>query len=346
MLRVLSRVCSDSWGLQDEKINFKHKNEAEVVWLQCFIEWFATPVGTLYVVFWLLRCLLHDFRLGLAQIRPHLGDVDANLEIHLDYVARAVDAGCDVIVFPEQSLTGYFLSDLVAEVAMRRDDTRMLPLLEASMEIAIVFGFVEESDDHRYFPAAAFAHRGGLKHVHQKVYLVTYGLFDEGRDLAAGHGLRAFDTEFGRQALLICEDLWHPSSAAIVAADGADVIYGISSSPGRGVAGGRRELGSSETWHNLNRLYAQTLVCYVVHCNRVGFEDGINFWGGSEVLGPDGELLVRAPDLEEALVTADLSDLGLRRQRTRLPLRRDSKVALVSQEFGRIARAEASVGED
>ncbi len=282
---------------------------------------------------------MRDYRLGLAQIRPRLGDVEANLEIHLEYTARAVEAGCDVVVFPEQSLTGYFLSDLVAEVAMRRDDPRLGALFEASREIAIVFGFVEESDDHRYLPAAAFAHRGQLQHVHQKVYLVTYGLFDEGRDLAAGQRMRAFDTEFGRQALLICEDLWHPSSAAIAAADGADVIYGVSSSPGRGLAGGRRAMGSSETWHNLNRVYAQTLVCYVAHCNRVGFEDGVNFWGGSEVVGPDGEPLVRAPDFEEALVTADLSDRELRRQRTRLPLRRDAKAALVSREFGRIAQA-------
>ena len=285
---------------------------------------------------------MRDFRLGLAQIRPHLGDVGRNLELHLDYARRAVDTGCDLVVFPEQSLTGYFLSDLVPQVALRTDADQLAPLLEASREIAIVFGFVEETDDHRFLPAAGFAHRGELQFVHHKVYLVTYGLFDEGRDLAAGTQVRAYDTEFGRQAMLICEDLWHPTSPAIAASDGADVILGLSSSPGRGVSDGKQELGSAGTWHALNRLYAQMLVCYVVHCNRVGYEDGVNFWGGSEVVGPDGACIARAPDFEEALVTADLTDRELRRQRTRLPLRRDVKAALVGREFARIANGETN----
>ena len=231
---------------------------------------------------------MRDFRLGLAQIRPHLGNLEANLKTHLEYVERAVAAGCDAVVFPEQSLTGYFLSDLVAQTASPREDAALSPLLEASREIAIVFGFIEETADHRYLPAAAFAHGGRLAHVHHKVHLVTYGL---------------------------------------------------SSSPGRGVSRGKQELGSAETWHNLNRLYAQMLVCYVVHCNRVGYQDGVNFWGGSEVVAPDVECGARASHFEEALVTADLTDRELRRQRTRLPLRRDENVALVGRESARIAGA-------
>ena len=280
---------------------------------------------------------MRDLRVALAQIRPRLGDVAHNLAIHVEYANRAVTAGCDVVVFPEQSLTGYFLSDLAAEVAVPRDDASLGPILEASRGVAIIFGFIERTADHRFVPAAACAFGGRLLHVHQKVYLVTYGLFDEARDLAPGRRLRAFDTPRGRQAMLICEDLWHPTSAALVAADGADVIYALSSSPGRGVGGGVRELGSAETWHALNRLYAQMLVCYVVHVNRVGFEDGVNFWGGSEVVAPDGACLARAPDFEEALVVADLPDSRLRRQRTRLPLRRDENIDLVSREFARVA---------
>ena len=280
---------------------------------------------------------MQDLRLALAQIRPALGDLDRNLALHLDYVDRAVSAGADVVVFPEQSLTGYFLSDLVPDVALRRDDPRLNPLREASRAVDVIFGFVEETSDHRFLPAAGYLHNGDFVHVHHKVYLVTYGLFDEARDLAGGRVVRAFDTRFGRQAMLICEDLWHPTTAGIVAADGADVIYGLSSSPGRGVSGGTHELGSAETWRAINRLYATLHVCYVVHCNRVGFEDGVNFWGGSEIVGPDGELLARAPDFEEDLVVATLSDAPLRRQRTRLPLRRDENVALNGQEFARIA---------
>lgn len=280
---------------------------------------------------------MHDFRLALAQIRPALGDLDRNLTLHLDYIDRAAAEGAEVVVFPEQSLTGYFLSDLVPDVALPRDDARLDPLREASRKLDVIFGFVEETTDHRFLPAAGYLHNGEFVHVHHKVYLVTYGLFDEARDLAGGGAVRAFDSRFGRKSMLICEDLWHPTTASIAAADGADVIYGLSSSPGRGVAGGTNELGSAETWRAMNRLYATLHVCYVVHCNRVGFEDGVNFWGGSEVVGPDGEVLARAPDFDEALEFATLADAPLRRQRTRLPLRRDENVTLNGLEFARIA---------
>lgn len=280
---------------------------------------------------------MKNIRLAIAQIGPSLGDLERNLDLHLEYVRRACDEDADVVMFPEQSLTGYFLSDLVTDVAVPRDDDRLNPLREASMDIDIVVGFIEETADHRFVPAAGYLHKGNWKHIHHKIYLVTYGLFDEARDLAAGSTVRAFTTPIGRQAMLICEDLWHPSTASIAASDGADIIYGLSSSPGRGIAGGTPELGSSETWHTLNRMYAQLHVCFVAHCNRVGYEDGINFWGGSEVIGPDGESLIRAPDFEEALVVATLDDSMLRRQRTRLPLRRDENVALNGREFTRIS---------
>ena len=289
---------------------------------------------------------MQDFRLALAQIRPTLGDLEQNLAVHLAYVERAASEAADVVVFPEQSLTGYFLSDLVTTVALRRDDPRLDPLREASTNIDIVFGFVEEPADSRFLPAAAYLHAGKFVHVHHKVYLVTYGLFDEARALASGSSIRAFDSSLGRQAMLICEDLWHPSAASIVAADGADIIYGLSSSPGRGVSNGSSELGSAETWRRLNKLYAQLHVCYVAHCNRVGFEDGVNFWGGSEIVGPDGTVLARAPDFKEALVVATLHDAELRRQRARLPLRRDENVGINGREFARIAAQRHRANDD
>ena len=290
--------------------------------------------------------VVRDSRVALAQIRPRLGDIEHNLSIHLEYADRAAAAGCDVVAFPEQSLTGYFLSDLVVDVAVSRSDALLKPILEASHQVAIVFGFIERTPDHRCVAAAGYAANGRLLHVHHKVYLATYGLFDEARDLAPGRHLRAFDTPHGRQAMLICEDLWHPSSASLVAADGADIIYGLSSSPGRGVGNGSHELGSTETWHALNRMYAQMLVCYVVHVNRVGFEDGVNFWGGSEVIAPDGTCLVRGPEFDEALVIADMPDSGLRRQRARLPLRRDENVDLVSREFARVLVERSDATDD
>jgi len=284
------------------------------------------------------RTALKSFRIGLAQINPHLGDVERNIQKHLDVIAEAETQGVDLLVFPELSLHGYFLEDLVAETACRLDDARLAPLLAASESMSILFGMVEESADRRFYNSGVYLEGGQVHHVHRKVYLVTYGMFDEGRYLAAGEHLRAYDTRFGRCGTLICEDFWHPSAVSIVHADGADLILGISSGPGRGVSGESQDLRSAETWHNLNNLYARMCTNYVVYCNRVGYEDGVNFWGGSEVIGPDGTVVVRAPDFEEALVTAEISADALRRQRSLLPLLRDERLDLTYRELRRIYR--------
>ncbi len=279
---------------------------------------------------------MRDFRIGLAQIDPRLGDVEANLEKHLEYIEMARKAGCDLVVFPELSLTGYFLRDLVYDVAIDPYGGFLDPLIEQTRDITVVFGFVHETPNHAFKSAAAYVEDGLILHIHHKVYLVTYGLFDEGRYLAAGDSIRAVDGKFGRQSLLICEDLWHPAIAAIAAIDGADVIYGISCSPGRGISGGGAELGSITTWHDINRMYAQLFTGYQVYSHRVGYEDGVNFPGGSEVVGPEGEVLVRASADREELVVADLTDSSLRRARIKVPLRRDENLDLTLRELQRV----------
>lgn len=281
---------------------------------------------------------LQSLRIGLAQINPHLGDVARNIQKHLDVIAEAQAQDVDLLVFPELSLQGYFLEDLVPETACRLDDARLAPLLAGSEQMSILFGMVEESADQRFYNSGVYLEAGQVHNVHRKVYLATYGMFDEGRYLAAGEHLRAYDTRFGRCGTLICEDFWHPSAVSIVHADGADLILGISSGPGRGVSGEAQDLRSAETWHNLNNLYARMFTNYVVYCNRVGYEDGVNFWGGSEVVGPDGDVVVRAPYFEETLVTAEISADALRRQRSLLPLLRDERLDLTYRELRRIYR--------
>jgi len=117
--------------------------------------------------------------------------------------------------------------------------------------------------------------------------------------------------------------------------DGADVLLLTSSSPGRGL-NPEAVLGSSRSVELINQVYATFLTNFVLHCNRVGFEDGLNFWGGSTVFGPDGNLVAQAPYFEEALLTATL-DLGaLRRVRTQLPLLRDERPDLIRKELERM----------
>ena len=280
--------------------------------------------------------------IALAQINTRLGDVPANLEKHLEIAAEARQKGADLLVFPELSLTGYALQDLAPEVSMQAgpDNPVFKQLLAESRDLDMVVGFVDEDARNRFFIAAAYLSGGEIVHVHHKVYLPTYGLFDEGRFFAWGDRVRAFDTRFGRVGILICEDFWHASPPYLLWLDGADLMLFTSASPGRGL-NTEAKLGSARWVEHINRAYASLFTTFVVHSNRVGFEDGLHFWGGATIFDPDGELIVQGPYQEEALPMAEIDLNDLHRTRARLPLLRDERTALVQREMGRIIGAGA-----
>ncbi len=277
-----------------------------------------------------------DFTAALAQIKPKLGAVSENLGMIEETIRNGIDAGADLIVFPELAVTGYFLKDLVPEVALRLDSPEIAGLMELSARIAIAVGFVEVTDDYRFYNSALYLEGGKIKHLHRKVYLPTYGLFDEQRYLAHGDRFRAFDTRFGRMGMLICEDMWHLSSSYIMVMDGAKTIICLSSSPSRGVEG--KSPGSAETWHRLTSATATFLSCHILYCNRIGYEDGVNFWGGSEYVAPSGLSECRARILEEEMLIAFVSEGALRRERIFSPLMRDEKLTLTIRELLRLER--------
>ncbi len=276
-----------------------------------------------------------DFTAVLAQIKPKLGCTADNLTLIEMQITKAREAGADLIVFPELAISGYFLKDLVPEVALRLDSAEILRLTELSCGISIVIGFVEESDDYHFYNSALYLEDGAIRHLHRKVYLPTYGLFDEQRYLARGESFRAFDTKFGRFGMLICEDMWHLSASYILAMDGATTLICLSSSPARGIEGDSP--GSATAWQKLVSTTAMFLNCRVLYCNRVGYEDGVNFWGGSEYVAASGESIVRAPLLEEDVITARVTEGALRRERTISPLMRDENLFVTLQELRRIA---------
>jgi NAD+ synthase (glutamine-hydrolysing) len=277
--------------------------------------------------------------LGLAQIATKVGDVPCNLEKHLAYVDQAADQGVQLLLFPELSLTGYVLQDLVPSVAHSPtpDDPIFKALLDATQarKLDLMVGFVHEDSRHRFFIAAAYLSRGQVVHVHHKVYLPTYGMFDEGRFFAWGDSVRAFDTQWGRLGMLICEDFWHASPPYLLWLDGADILLMQSASPGRGLDQDE-QLASSRWVEHVNQAYASLFTNFVAHTNKVGFEDGLHFWGGATVFDPDGDLLAHGPYLEEALTVATLDLDQLHRTRARLPILRDERTALVMREMTRI----------
>ncbi|MDA1329524.1 MAG: carbon-nitrogen hydrolase [Chloroflexi bacterium] len=273
--------------------------------------------------------------LALAQIDTQLGVVHANLEKHLDYVKQA--QGADLIIFPELSLTGYMLQDLVPQVRAKptSEDPVFNQLLKASKKIDMIVGFVEEDQRHRFFNSAAYLSKGEVLHVHRKVYLPTYGMFDEGRFFAWGDSVRAFDTRFGRVGIAICEDFWHASPPYLLWLDGADLLYFVSVSPGRGL-NSEDALESARWVEHVAQGYASLFTSFVANVNRVGYEDGLNFWGGATAYDPNGELLAKGPYHEEALTITELDLDELHRTRARLPLLRDERTALVQRELTRI----------
>jgi predicted amidohydrolase len=274
--------------------------------------------------------------LALAQINTRLGDVNANLEKHLTLAKEAAQSGADLLIFPELSLTGYVLQDIAASIARRPipDDPIFKPLLAASQQLDLLVGFVEQDSRSRFYISAAYLSAGEILHVHRKVHLPTYGIFDEARYFAAGNTFRAFETRFGRVGVLICEDFWHVSSPYLLWLDGADLFYLTSASPGRGITD--EILGSAQWVQDINRAYAGLFTSFFAHANRVGFEDGLNFFGGSTLYDPDGRQVARAPYNDESLTLAEVDLNQLRRTRTRLPLLRDENPELVYKELKRI----------
>lgn len=275
-------------------------------------------------------------RVALAQVAPVLGDLSKNLGMHRRVIADAVRKGASLVVFPELSLTGYLLQDLVSEVALVPGKSpEIRDLCRLSRRIAIAIGLVEESEDHRFYNSALFLAGGKILHVHRKIYLPTYGMFDEGRDFAAGDSVRAFETPLGRFGMLICEDAWHPSTAYLLARDKADYLLVLSSGPSRGVGSGK-DLASITSWMDLGRAIAKFQTLYVVYVNRVGVEDGMHFSGGSFVIDPLGEMVGHVPALQEISRIVSLPRALLRRARTLYPLLRDERTDVVLKELERM----------
>jgi len=278
------------------------------------------------------------FNVGLAQITPSLGDVAANLQKHLAYAQQARARGVELLIFPELSLTGYSLGDRVFDVAISATagDPTFGRLLAASEQLDLVFSFVEVDARQRHFISAVYLSGRQIVHRHRKIYLPSYGLWNEGRNFAHGDRARAFDTRFGRVGLLICEDFWHASLPYLLWQDGADVLILISASLEHGLGDAVSTAGKVQA---ITSAYALQFTTFVVHVNQTGDDENGAFWGGSTILGPDAEMLTQGPP-DEALVVGCIDTAQLAPARRSLPLLRDERPDLVARELRRILKKE------
>ncbi|HSV72645.1 MAG TPA: nitrilase-related carbon-nitrogen hydrolase [Chthonomonadales bacterium] len=292
------------------------------------------------------------FRIAIAQIKPRKADYPHNLERVADALEQicAMDKRPDVLALSETSLSGYFLEGGVRDAA-RPAETVFRDLQSAYAErcggagsVDVALGFYELHDGKHYNSSlyatlSTDADQAALHHVHRKFFLPTYGVFDEKRFVVRGRSIHAFDTRFGRSAMLICEDAWHSVAPAIAALRGAQVIYVLSASPGRGF--GRGTVGNLAKWSFLLPGIATEHSVFVVYAGLVGFEGGKGFSGSSVIVDPFGAERVRGPATDECLLVADidLDDVAIARASS--PLLADLEAALsdVVLELEGVARA-------
>lgn len=277
-------------------------------------------------------------RVVLAQFRPKKGDYAENLRRAggvFTQLARS-DAAPQLVVFPEAAMSGYFLEGGVSDVAVSAG-TLFRDLAEqhgrsGAPPLDVAVGFYERFHN-RYHNSALYASLGGaapgIRHVHRKVFLPTYGLFDEQRFVEPGHEVRAFDTDWGRVGLAICEDAWHSIIGALLALDGAKLIIVPSASPARGIAldpeadDDEPRPTSVRRWERVVERIAEERGVYVALSQLAGFEGGKGLQGSSTLVAPDGKILARGPLFEPALVAGVLDDAELTRARARAPFLAD-----------------------
>jgi len=244
-------------------------------------------------------------KVALIQSSPKLNR--SNLQEVLKQIEENKEA--DVIVFPELALSGYMLQDKLYEDAWRVEELEQLAY--ASQKCDIVIGAALWDNGHVYNSALYYS-GGRLLHLHHKNHLPTYGMFEEGRYFAAGDELKSFSTGYGEAIMVICEDLWRAETIAAIAASEAEIVYVLAASPARGFE--ETGLAIESQWDALLKATALLSHNYVIFVNRIGFEDGLGFWGGSKVITPMGETEYRLglfePEQKTFYLDGNLKKLG------------------------------------
>lgn len=272
--------------------------------------------------------------IALLQTAPVFADPAACADGMRELAGSATDQP-DLFVAPELALTGYDLRDRAEELAVPLDAGSALNRLH--LPTPLILGLPEAAPDGRTYNVAALLDGPDVRFVHRKLYLPTYGMFDEARYFAPGERLRSFEFDGWRMGLLVCEDFWHPGLTYALADDGIDALVVLAAAPGRGVwqGGASGPFASWDAWIEIARVYARLYGIYVVLANRVGVEGSVAFAGGSLVAGPDGELCAQAAPMEEAVLSVTLEREELRRARQPAWHRRDDRSAIVVEALTR-----------
>ena len=296
----------------------------------------------------------------ICQTDPVLLDVKINLGAVIEKIQAAKAQGAQLVVFPELSLTGYFVRERYHEASLRMDSPEIKRLAKANKGTAAVVGFIEESQAMNFYNSALVAVDGEILFAYRKLNLPNYGVFEERKIFSGGKHIRVFKLHGLTVAPFICNDMWHPSLPYLGITQKADLFITMFNSS-RGSMGD--EFSNIESWNIINRFYSRVFGVYNLCANRVGCEvfedlradeadtarggkaDGalptvddnpFRFWGGSEVIDPFGQPIVTAALYNPDTVFADISRELIRKKRIALPYLRNDDPFFTHRELGRI----------
>ena len=308
-------------------------------------------------------------RVAIFQTDPVLLDVEANVADAIEKIDRGKDRGADLIVFPELALTGYFIGPRYHQVALRLDSERIRQLVDASRGTAVVIGFIEESPSMNFYNSALVAIDGRIRFAYRKLNLPNYGVFEERKMFSPGKRIPVFRYQGLSIAVFICNDLWHPALPYLGVCQKADIFLSIINSSDNAMG---KRFSNIDSWQVINTFYARVLGIYNISVNRAGEEtfssghtmpdarsrglpeDGesgpgeetrFRFWGGSEIINPYGETMVKAALYQPDEVYGQIEREVLRRKRIMLPYLRNDDPYFTHRELSRILFAEKSLPE-
>jgi len=273
--------------------------------------------------------------IALAQTDALLGDVASNVERAETAIDQANDEGADIVVFPELSLTGFTVGEIAEDVSMPLDDP-LLARLAGRARGGLLVGFPEaQAHGLHTYNSAAYFEGGQLVHVHRKLYLPNYSIFEERKHFLPGQTSRAYPVMGGRHraATLICNDAWQPQLAFLSTQDGAMIML-VPAASAQSMFPDHYD--SRDYWQGITRFYGRMYQLYVVFVNRVGTEGQLRFWGGSHVVDPWGEVIAEAKEFEEQLLSVDIDVTEVRRRRRGIPLVREARLGLLRREIDRL----------
>ena len=271
------------------------------------------------------------------QFSPALGNIEKNMEFHVAKISQAIRDGRELIVFPELSLSGYQLKDIACEIALKKDGPVWREIAKLSKKIDIIVGAPLEEDPGLIYNTALYFAKGKWRHTHRKVQLPNYGMFEERMIFKPGDEFRTFKIGTMTAGILICREILFPMLAYLYFIQKTDLLIGISNSPQRGI--GKDGISSFQLWETMGYVFSQFYHQNYLFVNRVGFEDGIGFGGGSFFARAGQGISRKAKYIDEDMLDVEIQSADVRRARLSSNYLRDEQPELVLREMRRILHA-------